>query len=127
MGERMSDYSDLVTLADFGKEVEVTAQTIKGWLDKHNEFATFGSQINPVMTFGNTNVYSRKALLQMAAERGNTQAIKTAGYVHPDKFKESEDARIRLAGELAGLQSDYAKLSERAEQAERDYVRAADD
>jgi DNA topoisomerase IB len=106
----MSDYSDLATLAEFGEEISATAQTVKTWLDKHNESATEDGKIKPLRTFGNTNVYSRKSLMQMAAERGNTQAIKTAGYVHPDKFKESEDARIRLAGELASLQADYAKL-----------------
>ena len=107
----MSDYSDLVTLADFGKEIDVTAQTVKGWMDKHNEFAMADDRVIPVMTFGNTNVYSRAQLLELAASKGNTQAIKTAGYVHPDKFKESEDARIRLAGELATLQDEYDRLA----------------
>jgi hypothetical protein len=114
MGERMSDYSDLVTLAEFGEEIEVTAQTVKGWMDKYakdftGDMADFKPVI-PVKTFGNTNVYSRQELLHFAAQRGNTQAIKTAGYVHPDKFKESEDARIRLTGELATLQLHFDEL-----------------
>jgi hypothetical protein len=119
----MSDYSDLVTLAEFGEEIEVTAQTVKGWMDKYakdftGDMADFKPVI-PVKTFGNTNVYSRQELLHFAAQRGNTQAIKTAGYVHPDKFKESEDARIRLAGEnammeteLSWLRTEYSRAAE---------------
>jgi hypothetical protein len=116
----MSDYSDLATLAEFGEEISATAQTVKGWLDKHNESVAEDGKIKPLRTFGNTNVYSRKALLHMAAERGNTQAIKTAGYVHPDKFKESEDARIRLAGENAMMETELSWLR-------TEYARAADE
>lgn len=120
----MTDINDLVTLADFGKEIDVTAQTVKGWIDQYAE--NFTGDMNdydpviPVAKFGNTNVYSRTRLLDLAAKRGNTKAIKTAGYVHPDKFKESESARIRLSADLASLQGELTSLQKK-------YARAADD
>lgn len=134
----MTDINDLVTLADFGKEIDVTAQTVKGWIDQYAE--NFTGDMNdydpviPVAKFGNTNVYSRTRLLDLAAKRGNTKAIKTAGYVHPDKFKESESARIRLSADLASLQVQYDDQTERFDMLfdeltsmQKQYARAADE
>jgi hypothetical protein len=90
----MTNINDVVTLADFAKEISVTGQTVNTWLTAHNEVRdnSFDGDgvILPVRKFGNTNVYDRKALLELAADKGNSTAVKAAGYVHPDKFAEIE-------------------------------------
>jgi hypothetical protein len=85
----MTDINDLVTLADFGKEISVTVGTVNNWLTAYNDNSN-GEPIEPVATFGNTRVFNRKALLELAANKGNSVALKAAGYVHPDKFAEVE-------------------------------------
>jgi len=105
----MTDITDLVTIAEFAKEISVSTQTVNTWLTAYNEERDYEFDgegvISPAVTFGNTRVFSRKQLLELASEKGNSQAIKAAGYVHPDKFKESEDARIRLSAENAEQQA----------------------
>ena len=109
----MADITDMVTVADFAKEISVTPTTVNGWIEKFNEERddSFSEgAIVPLATFGNTRVFSRKTLLELAAEKGNSAAVKAAGYVHPDKYAELEQRHAALVLAEAQLAEKYNQL-----------------
>lgn len=106
----MTDINDAVSIGDFAKEIAVTGQTVNGWIEKFNDNSD-GNPVEPIAKFGNTNVYDRRRLLELAADKGNSAAVKAAGYVHPDKYDALERSyfeALRRIGELeSGVEANH--------------------
>jgi hypothetical protein len=75
----MSDYSDVITVAAFAKEIGSSAQTVGNWVEK--------AGIKPIHSIDKLRLFSKAALAEGAEKYGRSRA----GYVHPDKFKELQD------------------------------------
>lgn len=128
------DFSQFSTIGAFAEKIETSAQNVHAWVK--------AADVKPVQSWGNTRLYLISDL-EMAMEKHSTNAkyFRKLGYVHPDKYKQLEDAHSGAVANLAELEAVHIKLqsyyddllanfnSQAADlkATQQEYVRAADE